>query len=435
MDSLDRSVPVSIWPARVNQINQTPAGGFYSGQPYEAFDSVAELSRMLTIGSLNRPPSLAPQFPFSDATRLPATVFLAEIINQGPTGDFPFGGHTKDRIAAGRVDFVDAKRKAYHPWTERLFTYLTTRSPLHDGVDNDGDDPGDGSLTDWNDPDEGISTLYRVAGRININTAPQAVLRSVPFMSLLPTSPEYIYHAGAAVDPAAAFTGNPTFWDFPTAIVAAREDRPVTLRLVDAAGVMQPSAVAQRMGPADANAPAAIGAFTSVGELARLSHLYDNPLGNHSLFDVQRFASNATLALENHKTAGSHNPGPNLGDDPALSPFSPDFRYRADNGAMNYIPIMFPAEAASNPFEAAGIRGRDIFLTRWTSMLTTRSDCFTVYIAMLDEHGNYVSRSQVTLDRSVCFAEVPSQGCSEPRKRILPTILNRSDSSYADDTR
>ena len=38
-----------------------------------------------------------------------------------------------------------------------------------------------------------------------------------------------------------------------------------------------------------------------------------------------------------------------------------------------------------------------ILLDRWANVLTTRSDVFTAYIALIDQDGNYVRRAQVSL--------------------------------------
>src|SRR5262249_14715154 len=77
--------------------------------------------------------------------------------------------------------------------------------------------------------------------------------------------------------------------------------------------------------------------------------------------------------------------------------FSPDYRYRSDQFAVGYAPNLAP-NAPAAPGEAGvpadsatsgGIRGRDIYLARMANMLTTRSDVYTAYIALIDEDGNY----------------------------------------------
>ena len=469
-DSLDDNIPESIWPAMVTTAtaNHEPqflnAGGlfvdgFASGLPYEAFDSVGDISRMMMIGPVKYTggipdlPLLPPHFGIPGGVDFPVTAFIAQILDTDiPVGELP--DDPEDRIAAGRVDFVLAKSPMGGfgtPWTWRLLNFLTTQSPLFDGINNDGDvdDLGD-EIADFADPSEGADILYRVAGRININTAPLSVLRSVPYMSLLPTSAEYTAYVGLGgmplTDPAGAYTANPMrFWDIAGAIVAQREGRPVPLRLLDGGtGWLTTVAIAHRH-----FAPQA-GPFASVSELAKLNYIADNinadiddvadgdhyGTGNRGLYRTDRFEANATIPLYNHKV---------LAADPDLGPsevFSPDYRYRrypsptpAEDGIRDYVPITQPLAAASDPYDAGGIRGRDIFLARWANLLTTRSDVFTAYIALLDEDGNYVQRTRVTLDRSECFREVPVTTAAEKRIPVLPKILGRSDSSYTDDMR
>jgi hypothetical protein len=472
------NIPESVWPTLVtletadHEPRYPDAGGnslvpgFASGLPYEVFDSVAEISRVLMIGSARfeaGAPRL-PSLPNFAGDNLPVTALLALTLDDDSgLNDLP--GPPEERIAAGRVDFVHARKVGptdrAGPWTWRLFDYLTAQSHLYDGVDNDGDDPGDGTLTDLADPDEGARVLYRLAGRININTAPLPVLRSVPFMSLLPTSAELQHHFGAVGDLAGLFNDSPAlFWDIASAIVAKRENRFVPLRMREGlTGLSQTVAVAAPRaileGPGPSSDPTGGGQgepapFTRIAELAELVENHQENVGdawggNDRLFQIDRFWADRNVPLWSHKVPGSSHP--DLGDvDPGwgapflLDPdaFSPDFRYRGDgSGVMSYVPIVTPPEAASNPLEAAGIRGRDVLLARWANLLTTRSDVFTAYIALLDEDGNYVQRTQVTLDRSECFRERPvfSQGASERRGPILPKILSRSDSSYTDDTR
>ncbi|MBK8268837.1 MAG: hypothetical protein IPK83_11260 [Planctomycetes bacterium] len=95
--------------------------------------------------------------------------------------------------------------------------------------------------------------------------------------------------------------------------------------------------------------------------------------------------------------------------------------------------VLNPDKIRSDPADGAGVRGRDVFLSRLSNDYTTRSDVFTVYIALIDDDGQYVHRCQVTLDRSACFREVLPQG--GPRLPILPEILTRTDGSYTDDTK
>lgn len=480
--SLDTQIPESAWPAMVSAVNADgeplfpkPNGsggytfvpGFQSGKPYEAFDSVADLGRMLMIGAANLsvPPTPAPVAPtpsylpllydLNNTSRslkrdMSATTMLAYLWYNTANTSLPTD--RKDRVAAGRVDFFDGEgvgSSPRTPWTWRLFDYFTTQSSLFDGVDNDGN-----GVSDLADPLEGYKVLYRASGHVNLNTAPAPVLRSVPWSSLLPTSPDYVYYSpglgGNMGNPAGDFVGSPEFcWDLPTAIVASRERRSAQLRLPDNAGQLQ--VVAQTGtssvgGTNNPNAPVGTGknaamsrgAFTSVADLAGMTNFNDAVSGgeNNGLFRPDRFYQpdrfrtvvDPNFALANHQVPGV--PVPAFGPG---SPFSPDYRYRSENNVADYVPIRLPASSVGDPLHAGGIRGRDILLSRVSNLYTTRSDVFTAYIALYDEDGHCVQRSEVTLDRSVCFDEIPGD-VNRPRNQVLPKVLLRHAGSYADDT-
>lgn len=456
LDVINRNVPESVWPTitAFNTVTGDPlfarpngfggvdlVSGLETGQPFEAFDSVADLSRLFLIGPVHLDAtSPFPVIPDSPGTTLAgdlsATALLAEILDTSMASDLP--PMTIDRVAAGRLDFSPGPNAARSPWSWRLFQMLTTQGHLFDGVDNDGD-----GLTDLNadpalgDPTEGYDVLYRLPGRINLNTAPATVLRSGPFMSLLPTAPEFVKRLPFSVDDAADYflTNKTLFWDFASAIVAVREDRPVALRLPDVGGTPRVVARAERNSISAAPAATGRGAFSQVVELAtlgenRIIDAFDPVNPANELFQVDRFTArrDTDLPLYFHKVRSDEPTLGELGD-----PWSPDFRFSRDNQSSDYIPILAPAEAVGDSLEAAGIRGRDVFLSRWTGVYTTRSDVFTAYIALIDEDGRIVQRSEITLDRSDCFREVPTPG--GPRRMILPRILVRSDGSYADDTK
>jgi hypothetical protein len=462
-DSLDDYVPESVWPSLVrftppNTYEEPrfprPNGsggadlvpGFTSGRPFEAFDSVGEISRMYMIGPINLPGGAGPPWGtvFSSTdTAVPLTQQLGRLLTASASGDFPTTSDTtvNRRCMAGRVDFGYAKLVttvgASAPWSWRLLSYLTAESPLFDGVDNDGD-----GLSDQGDPTEGVKILNRLAGRININTAPPSVLRSIPFMSLLPTSSEYIHHGGTVANPVSDFTDATHagwFWDFASAIVAQREGRRVPLRLPDATGAMVTVAEAGQLetGPGATPLPQP---FTNIAALiaapsasssstpGNMADIHDLLNNRNDLFATSRFWACRSTAPAAIPTLNEH-----LG---TADWSSPDFRYRRDSvssngGLIDYIPLGAVPPAAP-PYDNGGIRSRDVYLARWANMLTTRSDVFTAYIALLDENGDYVHRTQVTLDRSDCFAENQSDPLRRP---ILPRILFRQDGSYLDDTK
>lgn len=463
---INSKIPESIWPGQTSLAGLPAGDDFAIGLPFTSFDSVADLSRMLMIGPVNltqlpaRPILFDYNVPGNSIRTnidLPATVLLAEALTVPPSGNAPFGD-SSSRVAAGRVDFTDAFRvgSPSQPWTWRLFDYFTTQSPLHDGIDNDGD----GLVDLENDPTEALDVMFRVAGRININTAPATVLRSGPFMSLLPTSPNVAYYNLAAMnDPLSAYVGSPgAFWDLPTAIIARRENRTVPLRLPQP-GTGLPTTVANARktplgggtgpggsigggGTATRREP-----FSSIASLAHLNNVNDIAGGRDDVFRIDRFHEfgPSGIGLYNHMiperdptVGGSTNTHPILGLQG--SPYSPDYRFRPVLNTTDYVPIEAPAafignanDFRSDPMDAGGIRGRDILLSRLTNLYTTRSDVFTAYIALIDEDGRYVHRCQVTLDRSVCFREVPP--VNGPRVPIMPQVLTRTDGSYADDTK
>ncbi|MCP4246348.1 MAG: hypothetical protein GY778_04795, partial [bacterium] len=357
LDELNRNVPESVWPT-LTPLTGTdsrprfpvPDGGgrfnlvfgFASGQPFEAFDSVADLRNMLLVGAVNDGSTPAPGLPVLDnapGIDISATGRLAKILSQTTTGDLPVD--TMERVAVGRVDFVDAVDVTFHgervPWTLRLFELLTTQSHLFDAVDNDGD-----GLTDLNDPTEAVDVMFRVAGRVNLNTAPATVLRSGPHMSLTPISPEYLHYQPLDDDPAGLFRANPDFfWDFPTAIVAAREDREVALRLPGDIndplinGAPQQVAVAGRHPFLSHNWVADRGAFAHAAELAALTgnNSQDMLGGQNDLFRVDRLYRKPA-PLPYHKVRADE---PDLGQTGTASLFSPDYRYRHDNGVMEFV--------------------------------------------------------------------------------------------------
>lgn len=441
-DSLDIFIPPSIWPAQtrpaLSNINT-----FNSPLPYADFDSVGDLSRMLMIGAVNR--SLLTDPPLLRAAtgdflgKRSVTELLAETlaISPAPT-DLP--GDGKERIAAGHVDFKDAIQVGGRPWTTRLAEYFTTNGPLFDGIDNDGD-----GLVDLADPTEGSGLLYRTAGKININTAPVSVLRSIPFVSLMPGSIEFVLSGLGTGDPYNDFV-SPTpslagrFWDLASAIVSRREIRKVPVFEWDPVNLrMRIVAVAGRPVGGPRPTPSNSGPFRNVMELANMLLVTDTSgLTDGTMFRIDRHAvepaSAPSLSLLSHKVLVSD---PDAG---AADIFSPDFRFKrvdldndhafgaGDEYVFDYLPIL----AASQP-ENLGIRARDIFLSRFANMMTVRSDVFTVYVALIDEDGHYVRRGQYTMDRSACFGRPPIAGSSRPP--ILPRILTQSEGSYSEDVR
>ena len=457
-------LPEMPWPSRSKLDHSTDSevlNGFSSGQPYEAFDSVVDISRIPMVGNSNLPPAAVNTVPLTYDT---ATQTLWEtIVRQLGT---PGGLGPQLAVAAAHVDFANATRVSMlapnfnttpptggvsQPWSWRLLRYLTATAHTADRIDNDGDGVIDNDA-------EGANTLFRMAGRININTAPATVLRSVPSMSLLPDSLQFqqllrisgetILADRAASDPYAYYaTAAPfdrqRFWDFASAIVAAREGRDVHVRQPDSLGNLRTVAICQ---------PPAAGAgrvYESVGELmdalgskAAAQSLNESLGNNDAMFLADRYTRpGSNLPLMGHRLGvnGDAEYGP-VGSTPTIDyrAFSPDFRDRkavAASGEVQTIEFtpVGPGDADTN-IQSGGIRGRDIYLSRWANVLTTRSDVFTAYIALIDEDGKYVRRAQVTLDRSNCFGE-QRVGGGLPSKAVLPDILLMEEGSYGDDMR
>jgi hypothetical protein len=445
-DGLDRQLPEMPWAGRALWSGGEPVDTFGTGLPYTAFDSVGDLSRVFTFGHIKRPlgtePPIfnVPGYPTTPGT-IPLTSMLSTVFSSPAMSDLPdlFGINNSpaQRHAVGHLDFV-SDNPTDTPWARRLLDFFTTSSHLFDGVDNDGD--GTADLRNG-DATEGLDVANAHAGRINLNTAPAAVLRAVPSLSFLPSSTEYL-----DIDPTS--TGNQQddfvngansgrFWDMASAIVAARENRDVPLRLWNSAtGSMQLVANAQPAGPASP--------FARVADLAELVETTESsglPNAEYRLFRYDRFtdspASPVPLRLQNHKINAAD---PNLGI--VADPFSPDFRFKrlvGNDGIIDYsaippTPPLPPGYLQDN----GGIRARDILLSRASGITTTRSDVFTAYIALIDEDGNYVARTQVTLDRSDCFREDPEAiGVTGVRIMVMPRVLLGSGrwGSYEDDTR
>lgn len=490
------NIPESIWPGRAlvdisgapaSQLDPAadPVTGFNAASPgqlytpYPAFDSPADLSKLYMIGPLTNlnvaPPTFVQVYAAGAAAAndVPTTVALASMIQYGdsvsPTtpspADQPAASDLASRIATGRVNFapVDPAQpgKAQPAWVGRLFNFFTTQSPLFDGVDNDGNggiDLGVGGGTSGPDPLEAWSVANRTAGRLNINTAPALVLRSVPYMSLLPTSPEFLFHnvMGGGINPLpnnynpySTYFSQPAptpFWDFASAVVSRRENRSVPLRMFDptftpnlangetnmrTVGVAGTQAI---VGPVPAAGPPYLkGAFKAVTDLQRLFDRKDLSATNDPyVFNINRFVSDPTLRLPQHRYDTAE---PILGP---TNPLSPDFRFRRNgpnSGYLDYASVL-AANLPTTAAESGGLRARDALLSRWAGSLTVRSDVFTAYIALIDENGNYVRRSQVTFDRTGCFKEIPAVNTANaPRTVIQPEILIRSDTNYSDDTK
>jgi len=431
---LNTDFPEMVWATRTslqtrvdNATGEVP-DGFKSGTTFEAFDSVPEIARIPIIG-----PTVG--LGGGGTPNCVTERYAASMQQINPTGATATDKKLA-RMVAGHIDFVtgDPIGTPPAPWSWRLLRYLTTTSVDGDGVDNNGAGGID-------DAYEGAQTMFRRAGRININTAPVTVLRSVPFMAMLPNMMQFqgmvdsATAGNASANPYAYYNNAPMgYWDFASAIVAARENRIVEVRLPDSSGALQ--RVAQ-CSPLNGGALA----YRDVMELSKLTSQTDGVLGNNSMFRIDRHVTDVNLPLRDHNLAATPTL-PQTGTPRVGTPsvFSPDFRVRPAQSAganasavaewMDFAPAGLDNAAT---YDSGGLRGRDIYLDRLANVLTTRSDVFTAYIALIDEDGNYVRRAQVTLDRSPCFGEIRVGGSNS--NPILPSILLKSEGSYTDETR
>ena len=262
---------------------------------------------------------------------------------------------------AGRVDFVNPELVpvatggtidypvasgasigfARETWAHRIFDYFTVRRAAHDGQDNDGDGVGDEITEDYD-------MRRSVAGRLNINTAPEIVLRA----------------AGALRQFGA---------DRSSVIVAYREGRPLEDRSFETGTEWPPWPNGQRR--------TAMIPYRRVADLTRIDRAW------------------VELAT-------------------ALGQTGHKYRFSEETG-----------EALRR------VAGKDLILrdevfSRVSNLLTTRSDVFTVYIALVDNNGTptnpdddrYVRRTQFTVDRTNCYRG----------RRHRPEIIARQDAGYYD---
>lgn len=444
LPQLTAKIPESVWPSITPYGNNaTLIDTFASGVPFDAFDSVADLSRQFIVGPANLDASPIVNNGYANLNlpirNVPTTLVLARMLEASTTGDLPPA--PEDRVAAGRVDFFKAKKIGSGTnapsWTWRFFDYAVASDYLYDGVDNDGD-----GVLDLFDPTEDWDVLFKETGHINMQTAPATVLRAVPSMSDLPNSPEILAQHGTTppwADQVGAFSNasQGTYYDLASAIVALREDRDVPVRLYDAPNSqLAIAAIAHpNIGGGPTPGPSAIdqrtsgrdGSFYGPVELARLSSskVTDSLNGANEMFAIDRLGATSPLPL----TADHH--------------MAADYRVRSERGVSDYVAIHaatqpIPGYAGANPTgtetdptDGAGIRGRDVYLSRFSNLLTTRSDVFTAYIALIDEDGHYVRRAQVTLDRTPCFSD--RRGVDGPLQPVPPKVILREDTGYTND--
>ncbi|MBN1344586.1 MAG: hypothetical protein JXQ73_17985 [Phycisphaerae bacterium] len=344
------------------------------------FDTPGELSRVLvwSNGSAAGPAS----------ERLAARQYA---VNQAST----LSSAKKEslKIAAGRLDFFrDASdvEDAAGADPRNIFGYVTALSANHDRVDNDGDGTADNVPAPGSVRSEADLLDYRQPGRININTAPLPTLYAVPFMM-----ERYVYLYS---------NDKPTIdtefrWDLAAGIVGAREHRVVSSPCGKGSAQTDPSKFDSSL-----NSPRR---YMTLGDLGELTVAKLNTVNKKFAVDLLAQSSSGDLIAHKEGDATS---------------WSPDF----DATARTSTEVPEPNDAHDGSVGVDNdIRERDIFLARWGNILTTRSDVYTVYIALIDDDGNYLRRCQFTLDRTNCFRN----------PLALPMTFGRVDTNYYDDTR
>ncbi len=369
---LSADIKPSHWVIRNTGVVQNVDDADFPNWPghWWTFDTPGELSRVLIWAN--------------GTTAGPVTELLAvEQMKGGATDD--------QKVAAGRLDFSrdDAAAEPNTSDPRNIFHYITALGANYDGIDNDGDgliDVRANTSSVTPDPDtlrpttptgllrsEAHRTSYRRVGVINVNTAPAQVMYAVPFM--------------VEADLALHVKATPLAWDVAAGIVAVREARTV-------------QSVFDKGGEADPGSSAKPKRFRTLGDLAQVSA---SVVGDD--FAVDRWGPGGGQTLQAH----------------ADNPLSPDY-----DGSASAVPDPNGTDAHDGSGTVNNdIRDRDIFLARWGNILTTRSDVFTVYIALIDDDARYLMRSQFTIDRTPTMMD-PNQP---------PTILGRVDTNYYDDTR
>ena len=236
---------------------------------------------------------------------------------------------------AVRIDLGD-------PNFQPILNYLTVFDPRTDGVDNDGDgvgfDKNDNGLADANeiDVDE-----VKIAGRININTAPWFVIAQLPWMRN----------------------------EIAQAVVAYRD------RIREVPGIVDYSNGRARgmWNTTDPSPPIYVReepGFASVGELVNVTHDLAGMGGGSymELFDIRRYGRNRDV-------------GNNDIDELRFPDLTP--------------PSQTEGDGAANDFEE-----RDLIFARISNLVTVRSDVFTAYIVVRIGADGPQKRVVAVLDRS-----------------------------------
>jgi hypothetical protein len=258
-------------------------------------------------------------------------------------------GYTADAKTADKVCVNLAD-----PNFQQLTNYLTVFDPSGDLIDNDGDglvDRADTSRPEW-----------KIAGRINVNTAPWYVIAQLPWMT-----PEIAQAVVAYRDKTVAVAGVVDYFEYPP-------DPPLVGRakgMWDLADPTPPIVVREEPG------------FASIAELANVTHdLAEKgaPTYYRDTYDIRA-----------------------LGRD--LDPVDPN---------KEFDQVGFPdlsTDSATEPDGAANdLEERDLILARISNLATVRSDVFTAYILVRIGTNGPQKRVIAILDRSDVYPDPAAPG-------------------------
>ena len=261
---------------------------------------------------------------------------------------------TEDTV---RVNLAD-------PVYQNLFQYLTVFDPYNDAVDNDGDGVSNIDDDDLDGPE------WKIAGRININTAPWFVLAQLPWVSK---------ERGGAIN-----------YELCKAIVAYRDK--IEIDGVDYYDSGDPNSRYETIGLKLYNATHKdisedVG-FRSIGEL---NFVVDSPSGND-------YYSMWQYGLD----------GADLEDYPDVMKIDTD-----GDGFVDAI------DGVEDDFEE-----RDVIFARISNLVTVRSDVFTAYIVVRVGVDGPQQRAIAVLDRSDVYPKAGGGSTGEVKIRAFQMMTD-----------
>jgi len=341
-----------IDPCQASQLQEMPVGQMVGIDKVQLFPEVSKL--LCGLGEIGKVPTVGFYFNTIDnKCRTPLQGFVdsyqAVDTNDPESEKNVLGGAMSGKLGSyGKIRLDDGNY-------EKLTDFLTYFDPSNDGVDNDGnhmtsekpedddvDQNGDGKDApgivspnpDYIDPTERQAQWYeqRVAGRININTAPWFVIAQLPWVS----------------DPAATTLDKSKL---ARAIVAYRDKTTLIPDVIDYADELgDPDGRGEGMVDLTEVVTAAtvreeLG-FANIAELLNVTHdLAGNGAAAYEAwYDIRKYGRDG----KNNNVLGNHDPDP--------GPFFSDDV--ADDDLLE----------------------RDVLFQRISNLVTVRSDVFTAYI-------------------------------------------------------